>query len=521
MACMRLLIWALTAQSFVASSHAAPAPGAKTGQGRRNLIFMISDGFGIASEGLARAYIQQHSSRDIKWGSMLDNMLVGTTRTRSSNTLVTDSAAGATAFSCAKKTVNGGIAITDDNMPCGTVLEAAKRKGYTTGLVTTARISHATPAAFAAHAVDRDMEDLIAQQLVDAGLNGTAAFGPGIGNVDLMFGGGRCFFLPQSSPDGCRSDELDLWQMAQNRGFRTLSSRKQFDNLLKPQDAADSAENLQSPLPILGLFARSHMAYEIDRNPKDQPALSEMTAKALDILNAATNSTTSNALSSSSPGFFIMIEGARIDMAGHDNDPAAHLHDIIEYWKTVSVVRDFIDHNPDTLLVSTSDHETGGLTLGIDPEYLWYPETLHPVRRSAESICSELHHAEDISSDHNVLEAHIRNVVLPTYLGITNFTASEVSDISSAALKGAKACKHAVGHVVSNRAHLGWTTGGHTGADVGLYAYGKESSQLRGSLDNTQVGEFLVDYLDVDLQAATKSLVHVPTIQKGFVKRKH
>ncbi|KAJ2705952.1 vacuolar alkaline phosphatase [Coemansia sp. IMI 203386] len=519
MACRWLLIWTLAAHTLISSSHAAPMPGSvpNHNQGRRNLIFMISDGFGIASEGLARAYVQTHSSRDIRWGSMLDSMLVGTTRTRSSNTLVTDSAAGATAFSCAKKTFNGGIATTDDNMPCGTVLEAAKHKGYTTGLVTTARISHATPAAFAAHAVDRDMEELIAQQLIGAGLNGTAAAGMGAASVDLMFGGGRCFFLPQSSHNGCRSDELDLWQMAQDRGFHTLSSRKQFDDLLKPHEPPS---NSHTQLPILGLFSRNHMAYEIDRNPKDQPALSEMTAKALEILNTATNVTTAGE-TSTSPGFFVMIEGARIDMAGHDNDPAAHLHDIIEYWKTVAVVRDFIDRNPDTLLVSTSDHETGGLTLGVDPEYLWYPETLHPVRKSAEVICSELHHAEDLSSDQAILETHIRDIVLPTYLGISNFTAAEVSDISSAATEGTKACKRGVGRVVSNRAHVGWTTGGHTGADVGLYAYGKDSSQLRGSMDNTHVGEFLANYLSVDLDAATKSLVHVPTVQRGFVKRKH
>ncbi|KAJ2486039.1 vacuolar alkaline phosphatase, partial [Coemansia sp. RSA 2320] len=134
---------------------------------QRNLVFMISDGFGLASESMARAFVQQQSgSFPPEWASILDSLLVGTTRTRSSSTLVTDSAAGATAFSCAQKSFNGAIGVSRDRKPCATVLEAAKHSGYLTGLVSTARITHATPAAFAAHVVDRDMEELIAQQVI-------------------------------------------------------------------------------------------------------------------------------------------------------------------------------------------------------------------------------------------------------------------------------------------------------------------------------------------------------------------
>ncbi|KAI8320653.1 alkaline phosphatase-like protein [Martensiomyces pterosporus] len=459
----------------------ASTPGA-----RRNLVFMISDGFGVASETMARAFVQQAVKVAPEWSSALDNMLVGTTRTRSSNTLVTDSAAGATAFSCAKKSFNGAIGITSDKRPCGTVLEAAKAKGYSTGLVTTARITHATPAAFAAHAVDRNMEDLIAQQEIGNNSIGHA--------VDLMFGGGRCFFLPKSHKDGCRSDDLNVWDMARTNGYSTLNQRKEFDSL------SPSAK-----LPILGLFASGHMSFEIDRNPDLEPTLAEMTLRALDILHASVNRT-----SGSHPGFFLMVEGARIDMAGHDNDPATHLHDIVEYWKAVEAVAKFVDDHPDTTLVSTSDHETGGLTLGIDPDYAWYPDVLANVKSSAEAICSALHRmpAENQRS-------YITSTVLPQLLGIANYSDADVSMILGGLGGDSKSCKRAVGHTVSLRARIGWTTGGHTGTDVGLYAYGPGAAGLRGSHENTQVGAFLARYLGVDLDSVTQVLSHEQTEQQG------
>ncbi|KAJ1928614.1 vacuolar alkaline phosphatase, partial [Linderina macrospora] len=161
----------------------------------KNLIMIVSDGFGVASETLARTYVQQIDRKPYEWLSTLDELLVGTSRTKASDSLVTDSAAGATAFSCGKKSYNGAIGVTDDEKPCGTVLEAAKLQGYKTGLVTTSRITHATPASFAAHVVDRDMEGLIAQHEIGDNTLGN--------KVDLMFGGGLCFFQPNTTKGSC------------------------------------------------------------------------------------------------------------------------------------------------------------------------------------------------------------------------------------------------------------------------------------------------------------------------------
>ena len=124
----------------------------------KNIIFMISDGFGPASQTLARNYYQSINGFPENTTLPLDSILVGSSRTRSASSLVTDSAAGATAFSCGLKTFNGAIGVDEEGKVCATVLEAASEMGFRTGLVVTSRITHATPAAFSAHVLGRDDE---------------------------------------------------------------------------------------------------------------------------------------------------------------------------------------------------------------------------------------------------------------------------------------------------------------------------------------------------------------------------
>lgn len=133
-------------------------------KGKRNVVFMVSDGMGPSSLSLTRSFMQHSAGKP--WGEMLtlDKNFIGTSRTRSSSSLVTDSAAGATAFSCGLKSYNGAISVLPDGSPCGTVLEAAKLAGYKTGLVVTTRLTDATPACFSAHVNLRSEEDRIAEQ---------------------------------------------------------------------------------------------------------------------------------------------------------------------------------------------------------------------------------------------------------------------------------------------------------------------------------------------------------------------
>lgn len=297
-----------------------------------NIVLMISDGFGPASETFARSYLQHLvSSNDPivqpggRWAGLiptakdtpldhrltlpLDSLLIGSSRTRSSDSLVTDSAAGATAFSCAIKSYNGAIGVdpSEKRSPCGTVLEAARHQGYKTGLAVTSRITHATPAAFYAHVPDRDMESTIAEQLVS-----THPLGQ---QVDLAFGGGLCFFLPNTTTGSCRTDAKDLIAASKDRKnakpkYSVVTDRTAFDKL--PADA--------SSLGTIGLFGADHLEYEVDRlrmgntEQEQQPSLAMMADKAITILRNAVKKQNAH-------GFFLMIEGSRIDMAQHSNDP--------------------------------------------------------------------------------------------------------------------------------------------------------------------------------------------------------
>lgn len=331
-------------------SQAHIASDQRHGQGRpagkRNLIFMVSDGMGPSVLSLTRTYNQFVNNLPHDHMLTLDEHLVGQSRTRSSDSYITDSAAGATAFSCGAKSYNGAIGVlhnetTDSYTSCGTVLEAAKRVGYKTGLVVTERMTDATPASFASHVRQRHMEDSIAEQLI-----GKSPLGR---SVDLALGGGRCFFVPNTTHDSRRQDDTNVLALAQQDGWQIM--------LDKPNTDTDEQSSIR--LPLLGLFARKSIPFEIDRrHVSDQfPSLLELTRLALNTLKDATKD--------SEQGFFLMIEGSKIDVAAHYNDPAAQVHETLAYDRAMKEVLDFIEQeDTTTLMVATSDHETGGLAVG-------------------------------------------------------------------------------------------------------------------------------------------------------------
>lgn len=324
---------------FQQSRRDHAAESSPTPEGKRNLIFMVSDGMGPTSLSLTRSFRQFKDGLPYSDTLVLDDYIVGQSRTRSTSSLITDSAAGATAFSCGKKSYNGAISTLDDHLPCGTVMEAAKKAGYMTGLVVTTRLTDATPACFAAHVNKREEENRIAEQLLgDYPLGQT---------VDLMLGAGRCFFLPNSTGGSCRNDDKDLVARAKGGGFQYVDSREGFDSL-NMGSAVD--------LPLLGLFADHDIPFELDRQQENDvyPSLEEMAQTALTALSEATRD--------NEQGFFLMIEGSRIDHAGHINDPAAQVHEVMAYDRAFKTVLQFLESSPvQGVVVGTSDHETGGL----------------------------------------------------------------------------------------------------------------------------------------------------------------
>lgn len=450
---------------------------------------MVSDGMGPASLSLTRSYRQHILNLPENDTLVLDRHFWGTSRTRSSSSLVTDSAAGATAFSCGLKTYNGAISVLPDFAPCGSVMEAAKRAGYTTGLVVTTDITDATPACFVSHVLRREMEDAIALQEIGEGVLGRS--------VDLMLGGGRCHFLPNTSEGGCRADDVDVTRLAREKhGWTYAHDRTAFDAL----HGGNSVR-----LPLLGLFAERDVPFEIDRQKQADvyPSLSEMATTALRALEKATEH--------SDKGFFLMIEGSRIDHAGHFNDPAAQVREVLEYDKTFQAVVDFVASSAtQTVLVATSDHETGGLGTAIQepghlPVYNWYPRALAKATASTEFLAAKLrsYAASSSSSSKADLKKWINRELVVPGLGIANASDDELSALAD----NAEAALEIFSAMISLRAHVGWSTHGHTAVDVNIYSSGGPGTDaLRGNVENTDVGRFLRHYLDVDVEAITQEL---------------
>ncbi|KAJ5137601.1 Repressible alkaline phosphatase [Penicillium atrosanguineum] len=452
---------------------------------------MVSDGMGPTSLSMTRSYRQHTEGLPIDDVLVLDKHHIGNSRTRSSNSLVTDSAAGATAFSCGFKSYNEAISVTPNHSPCGTVLEAAHLAGYKTGLVVTTRLTDATPACFAAHASLRRYEDSIAEQEVGEHPLGRV--------VDLMMGGGRCHFLPNTTDDSCRGDDRDIVEVASKNGFNYLSDRAGFDSLNGGTDAK---------LPLLALFADKDIPYEVDRRYQNDkyPSLEEMTRTALTILSEATRD--------SEQGFFIMIEGSRIDHAGHGNDPAAQVHEVMAYDRAFAAVLEFLENDTTPgVVVSTSDHETGGLAAARQlhksyPEYLWLPGELAKSKHSSEYAGAKLtEYLSGTGKDDKESKQrdYIRKTLLEEDLGITDATDEEVESVLHPDPQVSPT--YVFADIVSRRAQIGWSTHGHSAVDVNIYASSSQDAwPLMGNHENIEVGHFLADYLDLDVGAVTKRL---------------
>lgn len=507
-----LSAWAIVATITVIvlavlyEQKADPRTESSRPSGKRNLIFMVSDGMGPTSLAMTRSYRQYVEGLPFGDTLVLDNYEIGKSRTRSTSSLITDSAAGATAFACGKKSYNGAISTLPNHTPCGTVLEAAKQAGYMTGLVVTTRITDATPACFAAHVNKREEEDRIAEQLLgDYPLGRT---------VDLMLGAGRGHFVPNTTDGSSRNDERDLIKEAQKNGYTYVGTREEYDNLGKA-----------IKLPLLGLFADEDIPYEIDREhlTSQYPSLAEMATTALEALSAATKD--------SEHGFFLMIEGSRIDHAGHANDPAAQVHEVLAYDEAFQTVLKFLDKS-DTqgILIGTSDHETGGLATARQnhpyqyPEYQYFPGVLANASHSHHYVA--LQYANYLHSKHDLtlavpftstedgaipkeeLEARDASTFLhdavSAHLGIHDATSEEINTIIDHELIFTG---WLLSDMISRRAQTGWSTHGHSGADVNIYASDPDVAKaLQGNHENTEIGQFMMDYLGVDTKSVTEQL---------------
>jgi len=278
----------------------------------KNIIFMIGDGMG---QNIITATEAAFADKLYKGKLAINRLPVkGWSRTRSADNPITDSAAGATALSTGYRTANGVVAM---NKVCTenyeTVLEWAAKKGKSTGIVVTKAVTDATPAAFSAHAPSRNLQEDIAFQQLTALKNGT---------LDLLLGGGYAFFATDTN--------LAELETAKQGG---LTFTNKFDNIEK------------AGLPLLGLFETGVL------DSSEKPSLAQMTHLALTKLSADKN------------GFFLMVEGSQIDTRAHENNIWGEVGEMRHFDNAIAVALNFVSSHPDTVLIITADHETGGLEL--------------------------------------------------------------------------------------------------------------------------------------------------------------
>ncbi|MCE9577577.1 MAG: alkaline phosphatase [Deltaproteobacteria bacterium] len=323
------------------------APAAPT-----NVIFFLGDGMGVSTITAARIYAYGED------GELTMDTLpeTGWVRTYSHDALVTDSAPSMAAYMTGVKMNNEVISMSADTIaippdatltvnncatqgangtPVATFLEQARAAGRATGVVTTTRVTHATPAATYAHICHRDLENDIAAQVVPGGAGYNAALGTGL---DVLFGGGRRHFLPTTTSGGKRTDGRDLVAELKADGYAYASNTTTFNAI----DAATTDK-------AVGLFTASHMTYDLDRDPGSEPSLAEMTTKAMDILGKKPQ------------GYFLMVEGGRIDHALHETNARRALGEAVAFDNAIAaaiakakLTDPTLAH---TLIIVTADHD--------------------------------------------------------------------------------------------------------------------------------------------------------------------
>lgn len=319
----------------------------------KNLVFFLGDGYGIVPMTATRTYAVGEDG-ELTIDKFPETAFI---KTYSQDAQVTDSAPSMSAYMTGVKMNNDVIAMSADTQavdaqfnpyfsgadstcpanngtPVTTLLELAKADGRGTGVVTTTRITHATPAATYAHICNRDGENTIAAQMVPGGAGYNAALGSD--GIDVVLGGGRQNFLSQNA-GGRRTDGRDLVAEMQARGYRYVS------------DTANLNATSNSTTKLLGLFNSSHMNFDLDRDPAAEPSLAEMTGKAIDVLGQ------------NPKGFFLMVEGGRIDQALHPTQARRALQDGKAFDEAIQTAIDKLQVlDPglqNTLIVVTADHD--------------------------------------------------------------------------------------------------------------------------------------------------------------------
>lgn len=429
-----------------------------------NVIMMVMDGTSAGATTLSRWY---------KDGNLaMDEIVVGGMRTHSAESAITDSAPAATALATGFKSNDKIIGLLpevvnspdlppvspeDVYKPVANVLEGAQILGKSTGIVSTSEIQHATPAGFSAHAVHRSNFGDIAEQQVYQG-------------IDVVLGGGKEALLPGTTKNA-RKDGENLLDVINQNGYDFVENR---DQLLQSKSRK-----------IWGSFATTALAYDFDRhtNRESEPSLAEMTKKAIDTL------------SKNNKGFFLFVEGSKVDWAAHANDTIGIISDTLAFDDAVKEALDFAKIDGNTMVIAVSDHGNSGITMGNLNTSSSYPDIpvsayIDPLKKAKLTLEGAL---QQLKSDRSNMKE------VAEFYGLDNLTDAEIDG-----LKASKSLQEDMTKMLANRANIGFTTGGHTGEDVFLYAYGP--SKPTGLVDNTDIATSMASFMGINLEKTTDKL---------------
>jgi alkaline phosphatase len=420
----------------------------------KNLIFLVVDGMCTGTYAFAHHWSLRNRKAPLNWMQVYEQP--GLTRalqdTASASSPVTDSAAAASAWGSGQRVMNGALNTDANGKSLTPLFTCAKAAGKATGLVTTCRVTHATPAGFAANVEKRGMENEIAQQYHER-------------EIDVLLGGGSRHF----------EGEKALTQVAdfQKKGYQFVQIKSELE-----AQAGNSK--------LLGLFSKSHVPYAIDR--KNDAALAEVPSLP-DMFRAALKS-----LGQSKDGFVLQVEGGRVDHAGHGNDPATILHELLEFDECIPIALEYLKHDPDTLLIITTDHGTGGCQLnGAGSAYSDSGPALDRINDMTASF-EALEHQFKTTGRFDPAVFTAATGIVPTKAQ-ANAIQATMDDPNTSYLSSAMT--GIVSDELFKKTAVGWTSSNHTSECVDLFAFGPGSERIQPFIRNFELFGVMTQALGV------------------------
>ena len=440
--------------------------GMASAQTAKYVFYFIGDGMGVNQVNGTEMYLAEQEGR-IGAKSLLFTSfpVVSVATTFSATNSVTDSSAAGTALATGSKTYNGAIGMDDQRQPLQSVAAQAKAAGKKVGVATSVSVDHATPAAFYAHQPDRDMYYEIATDLPKAGF-------------DFYAGGG--FLKPTTTAD--QKEAPSIFPIIEAAGYTVARGLQEYQS--------KAAEAGKMVLIQKEGSAPDCLPYAIDRQEGDL-SLAEITQSAIDFLTKGKDK-----------GFFLMVEGGKIDWACHGNDAATVFHEVVDMDHAIRVAYEFYKKHPkETLIVVTADHETGGLGLGTGP-YKLNLKALDAQKQSQDELSRAI---TNLRRMRKVINWEEMKEFLGDKMGFWKELPLnwEQEKMLRDAYEDSFVKKHVVFEeslyakteplavaakkVMSQLAYLGWCSGGHSAGYVPVYAIGAGSKLFMGKMDNTDI----------------------------------